>query len=108
MQYPKVGEQVRVKNETGFHTVIQQWKPGRVLLDDGRIFYLDGIITTHHKYITVFVIQVYYGTGWENVTQEEVRSEAIQRRKEYRDNQTFPVRLIRRKELNPNYQTEKE
>ena len=99
MKYPEIGEQIRVKDETGTHTVIQLWKPWRVQLDDGRIFLLDGIISNHQKYITLFVIQVYYGT-WEDVTQEETLYEARQRRKEYRDNQDYPVRLIRRKELN--------
>jgi hypothetical protein len=105
-KYPEIGEQVRVKGETGLRTVRQLWKPGRVELDDLRIFYLDGIITRHQKYITVYVIQVHYGGryGWEDVTEEETRSEAIQRRKEYRENVQYPVRLIRRKEPNSLYQ----
>ncbi len=100
MRYPEIGDRVRVKNETGLHAVTEHWKPGRVKLDDGRIFWLDGIITPYQKYVTLYVIQVHYGSkyyGWEDVTQEEIRSEGIQRRKEYRDNQNYPVRMIKRK-----------
>lgn len=104
MKHPKIGEQVRVKNETGLHTVIQLWKPGRVELSDGRIFWVDGLVTRHQKYITVYVIQQHYGSGWEDVTQEETVTEAIQRRKEYRENTNYPTRLIRRKEPNALYQ----
>ena len=105
-KYPEVGEQVRIPGETGFHTVVQLWKHDRVLLDDGRIFYLGGIITKHQKYITVYVIQQHFGGqyGWEDVTEEEVRSEAIQRHREYRENTNYPTRLIRRKEPNLLYQ----
>jgi hypothetical protein len=104
MRYPTVGEEVRVKNETGLHTIVRLWKPGRVLLDDGRIFYLGGIVTHHQKTILTFVIQQHYGSGWEDVTQEETITEAIQRRKEYRENTNYPTRLIRRKEPNTLYQ----
>jgi hypothetical protein len=115
MKYPTVGEQVRVLNETGLHTVKaihRGWKlPGTnirlaavVRLEDDRFLRLDQIITRHQKWITVYVIQVYYGNGWEDVTEEETRSEAVQRRKEYRENVQRPVRLIRRKEPNALYQ----
>lgn len=106
MKYPSVGEEVRVKNETGLHKVVQLWKPGRVLLDDGRIFYLEGIVTRHQKTVLTYVIQQHYGGryGWEDVTSEEVRSEAITRRKEYRSNTDYPTRLIRRREPNQLYQ----
>lgn len=116
MRYPKIGEQVRVKNETGLHEVKKVWKDRkagiifpRILLDDGRIFWnLDALVTRHQKWITVYVIQVHYGGryGWEDVTQEELLSEARDRRKEYRDNVQYPVRLIRRKERNELYQGE--
>lgn len=105
MKYPKVGEQVRVKNETGLRTVALVRKGGLIELSpDGRQVMLDEVITRHQKYITVYVVQVHYGSGWEDVTEEETRSEAIQRRKEYRENVQYPVRLIRRREPNPLYQ----
>ena len=110
MKYPKVGEQVRVKGETGLHAVTKFWKEfgrPRWLLDDGRIFWnLDALVTRRQKTITVYVIQVHYGGqyGWEDVTEEEVLSEARDRRKEYRENVSYPVRLIRRRERNPLYQ----
>ena len=110
MKYPKAGEQVRVKNETGLHTVInihKNWGGLGVMitLSDGRKKWLENLITTHQKYITVYVIQQHYGSGWEDVTQEELYNEARDRRKEYRTNTTHPTRLIRRKELNPLYQS---
>src|SRR3990167_2672898 len=103
-KYPEVGEQVRVKNEAGLHTVRQLWKPDRVELDDLRIFHLGGIITKHQKYITVYIIQQHYENGWEDVTAEETQSEAIQRRRDYSENTNYPTRLIHRKELNELYQ----
>ena len=109
MKYPEIGEQVRVKNETGLHTVLhisKLIKPNNILLDDGRNVNLSNIITKHQKYVTVYVVQQHFGShyGWEDVTQEEVQSEAILRRKEYRENTAYPTRIIRRKELNPLYQ----
>lgn len=104
MKYPTVGEQVRVKGEVGLHTVTQLWKPGRVQLSDGRIFWLSGVVTRHQKTVLVYVVQVHYGSGWEDVTEEETLSEARDRRKEYRENVRYPVRLIRRREPNPLYQ----
>jgi hypothetical protein len=107
-KYPEVGEQVRVKNETGLHTITRTWKEHgrpRWQLSDGRIFWnLDALVTTHQKYITVYVIQQHYGDGWEDVTEEETRAAGIQARKDYRSNTPHPTRLIRRKELNPLYQ----
>lgn len=107
MKYPTAGEQVRVKGETGLHTVRNVAKWGgypMVTLDSGRKVWLSNLVTRHQKYITVYVVQVHYGSGWEDVTEEEIRSEGIQRRKEYRENVRYPVRLIRRKELNQLYQ----
>lgn len=115
-KYPEIGEQVRVKGEVGLHIVKKLYSnfrlpvggttyvvlPGDVTLDDGRIVGLEEIITRHQKYITIYVIQVFYDK-WEDETQEETWSEAIQRRKEYRENVARPVRLIRRKEVNPLY-----
>ena len=116
-KYPEVGKQVRVKGETGLHTIKEVhrgWKlPGTdvilstvVRLDDDRFVILDSIITRHQKYITVYVIQQLYGngTGWEDVTEEETLSEAKDRGKEYRENTDYPTRLIYRRELNDLYQ----
>ena len=114
-KYPEVGKQVRVKGETGLHTVTHihpGWKlpgtnvilSGVVRLDDNRFVTLDGIITHHQRYVTVYVIQQYYFGKWEDVTEEEVYSEAIARRKEYRENTNYPTRLIRCKEPNKLYQ----
>ncbi len=109
MKYPNVGEQVRVKNETGLHTVTNLWTKKRTItpfarLSDGRFIDLDNLITRHHKYIQVYVIQQNFGDGWEDVTAEETREAGIQSRKDYRENTNYPTRLIRRKEANPLYQ----
>ncbi len=104
-KHPGIGEQVRVKNETGLHAVVEHGITSSLLflLDDGRTVHLNKLVTRYQKYITLFVIQVHYDGGWEDVTQEETISEAIQRRKEYQDNQHYPVRLIRRREPNELY-----
>ena len=112
MRYPRVGEQVRVKNETGLHAVTKVWKERkagitfpRILLDDGRVFWdISRLVTRQQKTILVYVIQQHYGSGWEDVTQEEILSEARNRRKEYRENTKYPTRLIRRREPNDLYQ----
>lgn len=41
--YPKPGEDVVIKDGGELRTVSRLWKPGQVMLDDGRIFYLRGI-----------------------------------------------------------------
>jgi hypothetical protein len=103
-KYPQIGEQVRVKNETGLLIVTNVIEPGRIELNDGRALHVSEIVTRHQKWVTVYVIQQHYGSGWEDVTQEETITEAIQRRKEYRENTNYPTRLIRRKEPNTLYQ----
>ena len=105
-KYPKTGEEVRVKNETGLHIAIQRWNPHHVELDDGRILPIQNIITRHQKTVLVYVIQIHYGgkIGWEDVTEAETFKEARDDRRAYRENQDFPVRLIRRREPNDLYQ----
>jgi hypothetical protein len=57
------------------------------------------------KYIYLFVVQGHYGCGWEDVCASEVRREARENLKEYRDNETqYPHRMIKRREANPEYQ----
>ena len=107
MKYPQIGEEVRVKGETGLHKVINVAKWGgypMVTLESGRKVWLTNVVTRYHKYITVYVIQQNFGDGWEDVTEEETRAAGIQARKDYRENTKYPTRLIRRKDLNPLYQ----
>lgn len=51
------------------------------------------------KYAYLFVVQGNYGQGWEDVTAEELWSEARARRKEYDANEPYPHRVIKRREL---------
>ena len=47
----------------------------------------------------IYVVQGHYGHhGWEDVTAEETRKEALARLREYRENESAPFRLIRRRE----------
>ena len=47
----------------------------------------------------IYVVQGYYADGWEDETEEETRPEALQRLKEYRENQPeYMHRIIRKKE----------
>ena len=39
-----------------------------------------------------------YGHGWEDLTAEDERKEALARLREYRENESAPFRLIRRRE----------
>lgn len=41
--YPKIGDAVKIKETGEIHIVKELWKPGRIMLDDGSIFYLGGI-----------------------------------------------------------------
>jgi len=111
MRYPKIGEQVRVKGETGLHTITvafaKQWRTTRIVelvLDDGRSVRPDQVVTRYQKTIELFVTQVNYGDGWEDVTQDETRSEARQSLKDYRLNDPHPSRQITRREPNELHQ----
>jgi len=55
-----------------------------------------------NKFVYLHVVQGYYGTyGWEDLTQSEVRKEARDNLREYRENEPgTPHRLIQRRELN--------
>ncbi len=55
------------------------------------------------KFITAFIIQGNYGQGWEDETQEDTLKLAKVQLKAYRENSTYPSRLIRRKVENPDY-----
>lgn len=48
----------------------------------------------------IFVVQgnYGYGHGWEDVTAAETRKEALQNLREYRENESAPFRMIRRRE----------
>lgn len=105
MKYPNVGEQVRIKNETGLHAVTQLWKPGRVMLDTGQIFGVTGLVTRHQKTVKTWIVQGDYGSGWEDVTAEETHSDGRRALRDYRDNDPrHAYRLIVRYEPNDLYQ----
>lgn len=53
-----------------------------------------------NKYRYLFVVQGFYGYGWEDLTQSENRTEARDNLKDYRENEPGPHRLIKRRELN--------
>lgn len=55
------------------------------------------------KYLTAHVLQGQYGTRWEDVTEEDSRKEILIRLREYRDNEPYPFRVIRRRVPNPAY-----
>ncbi len=51
-----------------------------------------------NKYVYLWVVQGHYGQGWEDLTQSEVRREARDNVRDYRDNDSAPIRLIQRRE----------
>lgn len=53
------------------------------------------------KTIDEWEVQGHYGYGWECVTTEENRREAIERLKEYRANESYPFRLIKKRVPKP-------
>lgn len=59
------------------------------------------------KFVYLWVLQgnYGYGHGWEDLTAEETHKEIRERRKEYRENEAgTPLRVIHRREPNPEYQ----
>jgi hypothetical protein len=45
-----------------------------------------------------YIVQGAYGYGWEDVTAEDERKEALARLREYRENEPqYPHRIVRRK-----------
>lgn len=58
-----------------------------------------------NKYLYLYILQIDYACGYEDVTAEETYKDIILRRQEYRDNEPgYPKRVIKRRELNPEYQ----
>lgn len=49
------------------------------------------------KTIDEYHIEGNYGYGWEVVTAEDTRKEALQRLKEYRENEPYFFRIIKRR-----------
>lgn len=58
-------------------------------------------VTRATKYLYPFVLQGCYGGRWEDLTQEDTRAEAAERRREYRDNEGGEYRIVRRRVPNP-------
>jgi hypothetical protein len=56
-----------------------------------------------NKNIYLHVVQGHYGQGWEDVAASENRREARADLKAYRANCTYPYRMIRRREPNPQH-----
>ena len=53
-----------------------------------------------NKFVYLFVVQGFYGYGWEDLTTSENYAEARNSLKDYRNNEPGPHRLIKRRELN--------
>ena len=64
-----------------------------------------------NKYLYLFVVQCDYGYGhgWEDLTASESYKSAIADLRAYRKNDSYAVghRIIKRRELNPEYQGDK-
>lgn len=56
--------------------------------------------TKQNKYCYLFVLQGYYGHGWEDLTASESRKEMRDDLKAYRENEGGTYRIIQRRELN--------
>jgi len=56
------------------------------------------------KFVTVFVTQGHYGTGWDDECSTTDRKEARQTLKEYQENSRWPSRNIRRRVLRTDYE----
>jgi len=56
-----------------------------------------------NKYEYLFVLQGYYGYGWEDLTASLDKREMRSDMKAYRDNEKGVYRIIERRELNPEY-----
>lgn len=115
MKYPKVGEQVRIKNETRLHTVkaihpslkssIRGIRFTASIELDSSIVPATNLITRHQKTIKTWIVQGDYGSGWEDVTAEETYGDGRRALRDYRDNDpTHAHRLIVRYEPNDLYQ----
>lgn len=56
------------------------------------------------KYVNVFVIQGYYGCGWEDECCSTDRKESREDLKAYRENSRYPSRRITRRVLRTDYE----
>ena len=61
-----------------------------------------------NKYLYLFVVQGDYGYGWEDLTASESYKSAIADLRAYRKNDSYATghRIIKRRELNPEYHGE--
>lgn len=57
------------------------------------------------KWVLVFVVQGYYGRGWEDECSSLDRKEARADLKAYRENSQYPSRMIRRRVLRSAYES---
>lgn len=57
-----------------------------------------------NKYVNEIVIQGNYGYGWDDLCFAEDEKDARELLKVYRENENIPVRSIRRRSLNPEYE----
>lgn len=55
-----------------------------------------------NKYIYLYVLQGFYGYGWDDLTASENYSEIREDLKAYRENEHGKYRIIQRRELNKN------
>lgn len=56
-----------------------------------------------NKYLYGWKFYVNYGAGWEYECFELTRKEMIENRKAYRENCTYPLKVVRGREPNPEY-----
>lgn len=56
-----------------------------------------------NKYLYLNVLQGHYSYGWEDLTTSESYAEVKQNLKDYRINEGGQYRIIKRRELNPQY-----
>jgi len=58
-----------------------------------------------NKFLYLYVLQGFYGQGWEDLTASENRAEVRDNLKDYRDNERGAYRIIKRTEANPEHIT---
>ena len=57
-----------------------------------------------NKYLYLWIVQGFYSYGWEDLCASEKYSEARSDLRAHRENEPYPMRLIHRREPNPEYQ----
>jgi hypothetical protein len=58
------------------------------------------------KFVTVYVLQGNYGSGWEDLTCDVDRPKVYNNLLDYRENEgTYPLRIVTKKVLRDNYNT---